>query len=221
MKTMKFATTLGTVASLGAMVLVLTTTSHVKAESEESLSKKGLRLAPVPLNLQGKNPELVGYGSYLVNVVSECNGCHVSSPAVAYAPGGNPYLGQTPAKVNPDTYLGGGRDFGQLIPGTANIISRNLTPDKTGLPAGGMKFSTFREIMKTGLDDDKLHPTCSGAPNANCLLPPFDGSKLQIMPWPAFSKMSEYDLRAIYAYLSAIPCIGGPPAPSTLHHDCQ
>jgi hypothetical protein len=30
-----------------------------------------------------------------------------------------------------------------------------------------------------------------------------------------------HDLRAIYEYLSAIPCIAGPPAPSALHHDCK
>jgi hypothetical protein len=30
---------------------------------------------------------------------------------------------------NPHTYLGGGRNFGPLIPGSAPFISRNLTPD--------------------------------------------------------------------------------------------
>jgi hypothetical protein len=40
------------------------------------------------------------------------------------------------------------------------------------------------------------------------------------MPWPDFQDMTEHDLRAIYEYLSAIPCIAGPPAPSPLHNDC-
>jgi len=31
--------------------------------------------------------------------------------------------------------------------------------------------------------------------------------------------MRERDLRAIYEYLSAIPCIAGPPA-GVLHNDC-
>jgi hypothetical protein len=30
-----------------------------------------LAIAPVPLNMEGKNPELVGLGSYLVNAVDE------------------------------------------------------------------------------------------------------------------------------------------------------
>jgi hypothetical protein len=31
------------------------------------------------------------------------------------------------------------------------------------------------------------------------------------MPWPTYSKMSDRDLRAIYEYLSAIPCLEGDP----------
>ena len=220
MKSKYFAKTLA-IASAGAIVLLMTSSSHVKAESEESLSRIGLKSAPVPLNMQGKNPELVGLGSYLVNVAGDCNGCHSLGPSTEFAPGGNPYLGQSPEKVNPATYLGGGRDFGQLIPGTANIVSRNLTPDKTGMPAGGMKFSDFRMILRTGTDIDHLHPNCAGAPGPDCLLPPFKGDLLQIMPWPTLSKLSEHDIRAIYTYLSSIPCISGPPAPSPLHNDCQ
>ncbi|HEY0766382.1 MAG TPA: hypothetical protein VGD47_00375, partial [Steroidobacteraceae bacterium] len=58
---------------------------------------------------------------------------------------------------------------------------------------------------------DQLHPTC--APDAtdksNCVPAPFDGTLLQIMPWPIYQNMSDRDLRAIYEYLSAIPCIAG------------
>jgi hypothetical protein len=214
----------GYAAVLTTAGLALSYFTQVKAESEneseESQSKTGLKIAPVPLNLHGKNVELVGYGSYLVNAVNGCNSCH--SPAqTQFVPGGNPYFGQKPTRSNPDVYLGGGHDFGQLIPGTANIVSRNLTPDKTGLPAGGRTYDEFRTIMITGVDLDKAHPTCVGGPNPGCLLAPFDGTLLQIMPWPYFSNMKERDIRAIYEYLKAIPCISGPPAPSILHNDCQ
>jgi hypothetical protein len=40
------------------------------------------------------------------------------------------------------------------------------------------------------------------------------------MPWWLFQGMTEHELRAIYEYLSAIPCVAGPPAPSVLHNDC-
>jgi hypothetical protein len=35
--------------------------------------------------------------------------------------------------INQSVYLGGGRNFGSLVPLTPEIVSRNLTPDKTGL----------------------------------------------------------------------------------------
>jgi hypothetical protein len=37
---------------------------------------QGFRLSPVPLNMKGRNPDLVGLGSYLVNAVGGCNDCH-------------------------------------------------------------------------------------------------------------------------------------------------
>src|SRR6202043_4132586 len=145
-------------------------------------------------DLDGKNRKLVGLGSYLVNAVAACNGCNSAGPATEYAMGGNPYFGQA-AKVNTQTYLGGGRDFGPF-PGTGpfpHIISRNLTPDKTGRAEGGHTLEEFETIMRTGVDMDKLHPTCAGAPDGKCIPPPFDGNLLQIMPWPAHQNMTDHD----------------------------
>lgn len=190
-------------------------------DRNESKVHKGFQIAPVHLNLAGKDHDLVGLGSYIVNAQADCNGCHSAGPQTEYLPGHNPFLGQ-PAKINPATYLGGGRDFGPFpFPNSPlHIVSRNLTPDKTGRPEGGRTFNEFLHILRTGDDLDDLHPNCTGAPNANCLQPPFKGDLLQIMPWPVFKNMTEHDIRAIYEYLSAIPCIEGPPAPSVLHNDC-
>ena len=168
----------------------------------------GLKAAPVPLDMRGKNVALVGLGSYFVNVVGDCNGCHSAGPPTQYAKGGNPYMGQ-PKQVNPATYLGGGRDFGALIPNSAHIISRNLTPDATGFPIGGDSFEHFVHVIRTGVDPDHLHPPCTGAPDAGCIPAPFNGNLLQIMPWPGLKDLSEHDLRAIYEYLSTIPCVQG------------
>ena len=191
-------------------------------EQSESRIHQGFDIAPVPLNLEGKNRALVGLGSYLVNAVAVCNDCHSAGPQTQFAPGGNPFFGQ-PTKINPATYLGGGLDFGPLLPtpGSPHIVSRNLTPDKTGLPEGGRSFSEFLQILRSGVDLDHLHPPCSPSVTSNCLPPPFDGNLLQIMPWPTHKNMTEHDIRAIYEYLSAIPCIEGPPAPSVLHNDCR
>jgi len=173
--------------------------------------EQGFDIAPVPLNLEGKNRGLVGLGSYLVNT-GGCNDCHSTGPRALFVPGHNPYFG-LPKKINPATYLGGGRDFGELANppiGSAHIISRNLTPTpKTGLPEGDHTFADFLLIFRHGKDFDGIHPTCTGAPNPGCIPKPFDGDLLQIMPWPNFKDLSEHDIRAIYEYLKAIPCIQG------------
>jgi hypothetical protein len=181
--------------------------------SEESKIKIGFAIAPVPLNLKEKNRSLVGLGSYIVNAQADCNGCHSAGPQSEFVFGGIPYFDQHPTKVNPASYLGGGDDFGPLDPDgkSARIISRNLTPDKTGRPEGGNTFEQFVQIIRHGTDFDNWHPTCAGALGPHCVPPPFDGSLLQIMPWPIQANMNDHDLRAIYEYLSAIPCLEGDP----------
>jgi len=178
--------------------------------------KQGIAIAPVPLNMSGKDPNYVGYGSYLVNAIGDCNTCHSDGTATQFVKGGNPYFGQH-AMENPATYLGGGRDFGQFpatAPNLPHIISRNLTPDFTGMPVGGDTLAQFMLIIRTGVDMDHVHPTCTGAPNGVCVPAPFDGNLLQIMPWPSYSNMTDDDLTAIYTYLSAVPCVeGGPGEP--------
>src|SRR5258707_2122428 len=137
-------------------------------DREESRIQQGFAVAPVPLNLDGKNRALVGLGSYLVNAAGDCNACHNAGPGNnQFTATGNPYFGE-PKVINQATYLGGGRDFGPVVPGnSAHIITRNLTPDKTGRPEGGHTFAEFVQIMRTGVDMDHLHPTCApGAINA-------------------------------------------------------
>lgn len=172
--------------------------------------EQGFDIAPVPLNLEGKNRKLVGLGSYIVNTEG-CNDCHDTGPRAQFAPGGNPFFGQ-PKMINPKTYLGGGRDFGELPNppiGSAHIISRNLTPDKSGLPEGGNTYEQFLEIIRKGTDFDHLHPTCTGAPNPGCVPPPFHGDLLQVMPWPNFKDLTDHEIRAVYEYLKAVPCVQG------------
>ena len=163
------------------------------ADIPESIVRRGLAIAPVPLTYRRRNRSLVGLGSYIVNAVGDCNGCHHAtlSPSSPYAPGGNPYQGQ-PKQVEQAGYLAGGTPlFGPFF------LPRNLTPDKTGRPEGGGTFEEFRAIMRTGIDPDHAHPQF--------------GPFLQVMPWPVFQDMTSTDLRAIYEYLSAIPCLEGDP----------
>lgn len=145
----------------------------------ESRVRKGFAIAPVPLNLKGKNRDLVGLGSYLVNAVAGCNDCHTCP---SYDPNDNPYSGQ-PGKVNAQNYLAGGVQFGPFV-------SRNITPDASGKPAS-MTFEEFLHVIRTGEDIEHEHPQF--------------GPLLQVMPWPVYRHMNERDIRAIYEYLRAIP----------------
>ncbi len=231
--------------TIGVVMAVVLSTSSPRVQanefpeggSDESLVHIGYEIAPVPLNLTGKDHSLVGLGSYLVNAVGDCNGCHTAGgpPNFNYAAGGNPYFGQKTV-VDPTTYLGGGTDFGPALPpgfydpgyGSylgPDIIARNLTPDKTGRAEGGRSLAQFKQIMRTGIDLDFVHPPCttvSPKPSpANCLPAPVDGKLLQIMPWPVFHNMTDRHLEAIYEYLSAVPCVEGPTDPKNLlHNDC-
>ncbi|WP_242342115.1 cytochrome C [Anaeromyxobacter terrae] len=108
----------------------------------DSRIQRGFAIAPVELNLEGKNRGLVGLGSYLVNAVGGCNDCHTNPP---YAPGGNPFLGE-PKQVNAAHYLAGGMAFGPFI-------SANITPDSSGRPEG-LTLDEFKEVMRTGVDPD-------------------------------------------------------------------
>ena len=147
----------------------------------------GFEIAPVALDLRGKNRELVGLGSYIVNAQGGCNDCHTHP---SFMPGGDPFMGE-PEVINSEQYLTGGRQFGPFL-------SPNLTADEFGRPAG-LTFEEFKNVIRTGLDPDGPRPP----------LPPL----LQVMPWPVYAKMSGRDLRAIYEYLRAIPPRADNPAP--------
>ncbi len=197
------------------------------AQDEMQMIQIGLNIASqLNLTIGNKDPNMVGLGSYLVNVIGDCNGCHSAGPTTEFLPGGNPYLlpGAKPPffggtkKVNPATYLGGGRDFGTFGPGPTDIISRNLTPDKTGLPEGGHTLAQFITIMRTGVDMDGAHPSCAPGQTSHCVSFPFNGALLQVMRWPAFQSMTDRQLTAMYTYLSVVPCLeGGPGEPA---HRC-
>lgn len=144
---------------------------------------KGLEIAPLSLNLQGLDRDLVGLGSYLVNGTAGCAGCHTNP---LFAPGGNPFLGQ-PTGINVTGYLKGGSAFGPFL-------SRNLRPDASGRPAG-LTYDQFLQSMRQGTDWKMIPPPVPS--------PAMD--LLQVMPWPEHRHMIDTELRAIYEYLRAIP----------------
>ena len=137
--------------------------------------QRGLAISPVKLDIKRGKRAFVGLGSYIVNAQAVCADCH-SCPT--YTKGGNPYAGE-PTKLNAANYLAGGVPFGPFV-------SRNITPDASGKPAG-LDFDEFLQVMRTGHDPDEPDEI------------------LQVMPWPIYANMTNHDLRAVYEFLRAIP----------------
>jgi hypothetical protein len=112
-------------------------------DDNESKIQRGFAIAPVHLNLNGKNRELVGMGSYIVNSTGDCNGCH-SGPAGEYADGGDPFRGNRRHQQ--------GRLPGRQQSNCSTVYSAQLTPDTTGRPEGGASYEEFLNILRTGVD---------------------------------------------------------------------
>ena len=147
--------------------------------ASETTIERGLKISPVPVNLHAKNRNTVGWGSYLVNAVADCGGCHTFPQFLI---GGDPFLGTSRASIPPARntahYLAGGFCFGR-------VISGNLTPDHdTGLPSN-MTLQQFVSAMRSGQGKEP--------------------ALLRIMPWPTYHNMTAVDLGAIYESLSTIP----------------
>src|SRR5262249_3367305 len=146
-------------AGLAATMLLAGLGQTASAEDRQAV---GRRIAPVPLNLEGKNRALVFLGSYLVNAGGGCNDCHTNP---SYLPGHGPFLGEDEL-INAEHYLAGGRFFGPTI------VSANITPDENGNPAG-LTLDEFIQTLRTGHD-------------------PEDGHILQVMPWPVYGKLNDH-----------------------------
>src|SRR5208337_3137760 len=113
-----------------ASLLALSGVSFADDSIDPSLVQQGFAISPIPqsqLSLQGNIPAMVGFGSYLVNAVGDCSGCHsfpqylVKGDTVGSNPAaGDPFApppkqsvtGQLVANFNVKHYLAGGQCFG-------------------------------------------------------------------------------------------------------------
>jgi hypothetical protein len=175
--------------------------------------QQGKAIAPVPLNLTGKDPAQVYLGSYIVNSSGDCSGCHSfpqylekgdtagNNPAAGDPYDGKPsdqrVNGQLMANFNSSHYLSGGQCFGPYM-------ARNLTPEPSNGMPEGLTEAEFIKVMRTGKD---IHCEKESTTDPICSLfePGPPTFVLQVMPWPTYHSMTDADLKAIYAYLTAIP----------------
>src|SRR5271169_2026668 len=63
-------------------------------KTSSSPVQQGFAISPVTPNLKGKEPGKVGLGSYLVNAIGDCSGCHSFPQYLEQnGPGSNPAAG--------------------------------------------------------------------------------------------------------------------------------
>ena len=86
--------------------------------------------------------------------------------------------------------------------GSGVAAPRRVATPASGVVADG--YATFVDIIRHGYDTEGITPV------------------LQVMPWPVYRNMSDNDLRAIYEYLTSIPCVEGTPGERTNNtHRCS
>jgi hypothetical protein len=140
-------------------------------------------------------------GAYLVTVMG-CNDCH--SPKVMTAIGPVPdtlrLLSVHPAneqlppheKETLKSYVLFNMNNTAAVGPWGTSFAANLTPDQTGI--GNWTEEQFIVAMKQG--------KWKGLENSRNLLPP--------MPWQGYSKLTDKDLKAIFAYLKSIKPVTNP-----------
>ena len=128
----------------------------------------GLRIAPVPLNMTGKDRELVGLGSHIVNAQGDCNGCHSSSTQEEYVFGGIPHVGQRPTVVNPAVYRTPTRPFEDPGELAWNRVARSVRRELQ-FPLDRLKARLFAQGIEERLGLQVLQP---GITQAHCNVEP-------------------------------------------------
>ncbi|MFI5309238.1 MAG: hypothetical protein ACHQ53_17915, partial [Polyangiales bacterium] len=135
----------------------------------------------------------IGRGSYLVNSLGRCNGCHTN-------PARNGSAATSP--INTAAWLTGGKVSSFTTTAASLGVVRSMSTDLVGKTKGFFgettsDFSTLEGILQTGVHiDDALAPPLA-AP----------------MPWQHLRDLTAEDLESIFDYLAAVQ--GVQPSPLT------
>ena len=175
--------------------------------SSEHTSNASVQNIASSRNLE--HDELVKRGEYLVTI-NTCGDCHSPKQLTPQGPvidttkilSGHPSNSVLPpidpSALQPNQWGGMSPDITAFAGPWGISYAANITPDSaTGI--GAWTEEQFIQTMRTGKH--------LGAANGRQILPP--------MPWPFIAKMTDEDLKAVYAYLKSIPPINNRvPAPT-------
>ena len=154
-----------------------------------------LQATPGAADTPAKDPALIARGAYLVGSTG-CHDCHTPwtmgargpEPDMSRALTGHPQdVKVPPAPKLPEGWVFAGSATNTAFAGPWGIsFTANLTPDPdTGL--GKWTEEMFLTALRTGRHEGKGRP----------ILPP--------MPWAMYGKLTDADLRAVFAYLQSLP----------------
>jgi hypothetical protein len=184
--------------ALGAVCLLLVfTLSQFGCGQMEAVKTDSLASAPKTLS----HAELVARGEYIVTIAS-CADCHSpkiftamgpvpdSSRTLSGHPGGIPKMPIDKKALVPGSWILLCPDLTCFVGPFGISFPANLTPDSTtGL--GAWTEEVFISTIRTG----KHLGQAGGRP----ILPP--------MPWENIAKMTDDDLKSVFAYLQSLPPI--------------
>jgi hypothetical protein len=150
---------------------------------------RGLAISPLvqPRDLDDERHRF-GRGSYLVNAIGDCTGCHT-----------NPLANPITLRLSTATFLSGGRVFIPPPPvqselHEARAFSANLTGQNHGFfHEPDSTFERFRTVIQTGTHADETPPRPLAFP----------------MPWDLLKKMLDEDLHSLFTYLTLLPARTG------------
>ncbi len=150
---------------------------------------RGLAISPLvqPRDLDDERHRF-GRGSYLVNAIGDCSGCHT-----------NPQADPITLRLSTATFLSGGRVFTPPPPvqsalHEARAFSANLTGQNHGFfHEEDSTFERFRTVIQTGTHADETPPRPLAFP----------------MPWDLLKNMLDEDLRSVFTYISLVPARTG------------
>lgn len=145
--------------------------------------------------VEAAGPSAVERGAYMV-AIAGCNDCHTPfqmgpngpEPDMTRMLSGHPEsLTVTHPGSLPEGWMWAGAPTNTAFAGPWGVsYATNLTPDEeTGF--GIYTEESFLQAMRTGRHMGAGRP----------IMPP--------MPWPAYSQMTDDDLKAVFAYLQTIP----------------
>lgn len=174
---------------LAAALMTVAAVSSAQSPSAPPVKAKGSPARPAPAAVER--------GRYLVTVAG-CHDCHTPKKMGAHGPvldesrilSGHPQaeVVSAPAAVPPGWMAATNMHLTAWSGPWGVSFTFNLTPDEnTGI--GSWSEETFVKALRTGRHMGVERP----------ILPP--------MPWEMYAKMTDADLKAVYAYLRSIPAI--------------